>query len=230
VEAANADWYPHAGRWHPTAGGTVNSGPHPSPGNVSVSGTDSDGVITPVAAFLRAGLTLWGFASGPSCAPLIAAAVVAALVGLVVAIDLADVAGRIAHADAGDAPVSASMGIGLWLVLLRAIARVAVCDLKLASWRKQMVRCGSIRQAMRSGADSPRAAQPARSGRYALLPCPARTTRYRRSGAAFNLDPSCAGVAFRTVVAGEDQHRRSSPAIWVVAPCVRGRLATAPSR
>jgi hypothetical protein len=200
------------------------------PGTVSVSGTDSDGVITLVAAFLRAGLTLWEFAGGPSCVPLIAAAVVAALVGLVAAIDLADVAGRIAHADAGDAPVSASMGIGLWLVLLRAIARVAVCDLKLASWRKQMVRCGSIRQAMRSGADSPRAAQPARSGRYALLPCPARTTRYRRSGAAFNLEPSCAGVAFRAVVAGEGQHRRSSPAIWVVAPCVRGRLATATSR
>jgi hypothetical protein len=97
-----------------------------------VSGTDSDGVITLVAAFLRAGLTPWGFAGEPSCVPLIAAAVVAALVGLVAAIDLADVAGRIAHADAGDAPVSASVGIGLWLVLLRAIARVAVCDLKLA--------------------------------------------------------------------------------------------------
>jgi hypothetical protein len=180
-------------------------------GNVSVGGTDSDGVITLVAAFLRAGLTLWGFAGGPSCPPLIAAAVVAALVGLVAAIDLADVAGRIAHADAGDAPFSASMGIGLWLVLLRAIARVAVCDLKLASWRKQMVRCGSIRQAMRSGADSPRPAQPARSGRFALLLCPARTTRHRRSGAAFNLNPSCAGVAFRAVVAGEDQHRTEQP-------------------
>jgi hypothetical protein len=73
-------------------------------GTVSISGTDCDGVITLGAAFLRAGLTLWGFAGGPSCVPLIAAAVVVALVGLVAAIDLADVAGRIAHAHAGDAP------------------------------------------------------------------------------------------------------------------------------
>jgi hypothetical protein len=51
------------GRRLPTAGGTVNSG-RSFTGTVPMSGTDNDGVITLVAAFLRAGLTLRGFAGG----------------------------------------------------------------------------------------------------------------------------------------------------------------------
>jgi Protein of unknown function (DUF2510) len=105
-------------------------------GTVTVSGTDGDGVLTLLGAVVAAGLAVLGFGARRSRGALIGTLVVGLLVAAVAVIDMVDVSDRIADAEGGDLPVQASIGIGLWVTLLGALAVVGGCVLALSSRRR----------------------------------------------------------------------------------------------
>lgn len=105
----------------------------PLVGTVSKAGTEGDGVLTLIGALIFGGLALPGLIGKWSRGVLIAALVVALLVAAVAVVDMVDVAERFAEAD--DQVVDASIGIGLWLVLLEAGVAVVGGVIALASRR-----------------------------------------------------------------------------------------------
>jgi hypothetical protein len=64
---------------------------------------------------------------------MVAALVVAALVGLVAAIDIADISSRVSDVDTLGVDVDVSIGIGLWLVLAGALSGIGGCIMALAA-------------------------------------------------------------------------------------------------
>ena len=104
-------------------------------GTVTVAGTDGDGVLTLFGAVVTALLALVGFGARRSRGALIGALVVALLVAAVAVIDMVDVTGRIADAEDGDVVIQASIGIGLWVVLLGALAAIVGTVMALSSRR-----------------------------------------------------------------------------------------------
>ena len=100
-------------------------------GTVTKSGTDGDGVLTLIGALVIAGLGFLAFGSRRSRGAIIGSLVVAGLIALVAVVDMVDVSSRIADVEDQDLAVSASIGIGLWVVLLGAGVAIVGCVLRL---------------------------------------------------------------------------------------------------
>jgi hypothetical protein len=107
----------------------------PLVGTVSKAGTEGDGVLTLIGALIFGGFALPGLAGKRSRGLLIAALVVALLVAAVAVVDMIDVTERFADVEDQVASVDASIGIGLWLVLLGAGVAVVGGVMALASRR-----------------------------------------------------------------------------------------------
>lgn len=98
---------------------------------VSKSGLDADGVLTLPCALIFGGLALSAMLKVWSLGRMIGALVVAALVAVIAVVDIADVSSRFSDLEAQGFDVEASVGIGLWLVLLGAIVGVVGCVVAL---------------------------------------------------------------------------------------------------
>ena len=107
----------------------------PFVGTVTVAGTDGDGVLTLFGAVITGVLAVVAFGARRSTGALIGALVVALLVAAVAVIDMVDVSDRIGDVEGGDVAIQASIGIGLWIVLLGAAAAVVGTALALSSRR-----------------------------------------------------------------------------------------------
>lgn len=100
---------------------------------VSKNGLDADGALTLPASLIFGGLALSALIKVWSMGRMIGALVLAALVALVAVVDIADVSSRFSDLEAQGIEVDASVGIGLWLVLLGAIVGVVGCVIALIS-------------------------------------------------------------------------------------------------
>jgi hypothetical protein len=106
-------------------------------GTFSIAGTDGDGTLTLVAGLVVGALTLWAYAGRFSPGPIVAALVVSLVSGVVAIVDMADVSGLAGEASEDDVSVAVSIGIGLWLVLLGAVAATGGCILSLVAARRR---------------------------------------------------------------------------------------------
>jgi Protein of unknown function (DUF2510) len=115
--------------------GSILTWAHVSAGLIehSVSGLDGDGVLTLPGALLFGGLAASSLLTSWSTGRMVAALVVAALVGLVAAIDIADISSRVSDVDTLGVDVDVSIGIGLWLVLAGALSGIGGCIMALAA-------------------------------------------------------------------------------------------------
>lgn len=100
---------------------------------VTKNGLDADGALTLPASLIFGGLALSALIKVWSMGRMIGALVLAALVALIAVVDIADVSSRFSDLEAQGFEVDASVGIGLWLVLVGAIVGVAGCVIALAS-------------------------------------------------------------------------------------------------
>ncbi len=100
---------------------------------ITKSGLDADGVLTLPAGLLFGGLALSALLKVWSMGRMIGALVVAALVALIAVVDIADVSSRFSDLESQGFDVEASVGIGLWLVLVGAILGVVGCVVALIS-------------------------------------------------------------------------------------------------
>ena len=88
-------------------------------------------MLTLIGALVIAGLGFLAFGSRRSRGAIIGSLVVAGLIALVAVVDMVDVSSRIADVEDQDLAVSASIGIGLWVVLLGAGVAIVGCVLRL---------------------------------------------------------------------------------------------------
>lgn len=104
---------------------------------VTVDGMDGDGPITLFGAFVVGALMLAAHLQRPSKAKVITSLVFAALVTLVAVVDIVDVQSRVADVE-GDIglDVEASIGIGLWVVLLGGIVATVGTALTLPKLKR----------------------------------------------------------------------------------------------
>lgn len=97
----------------------------------SVSGLDGDGMLTLPGAFGFGVLAASSLLRSWSRGRMVAALVVAVLVGIVAAVNVADISSRVS--DVETLGFDASIGIGLWLVVAGALAGIAGCIMALAA-------------------------------------------------------------------------------------------------
>lgn len=100
---------------------------------VTKNGLDADGALTLPASLIFGGLALSALIKVWSMGRMIGALVLAALVALIAVVDIADVSSRFSDLEAQGFEIDASVGIGLWLVLVGAIVGVAGCVIALVS-------------------------------------------------------------------------------------------------
>ena len=103
-------------------------------GTISKNGTDGDGIITMIFGLAAGVLLLLRWNRAPARGLTIAALVVSVLIGVVAVVDMIDVKSRFTS---GSVSLSASIGVGLWLTLLGAVAALAGTIISLASRRSR---------------------------------------------------------------------------------------------
>jgi hypothetical protein len=104
---------------------------------ITIDGMDGDGPITLFGAFVVGALMLAAHLQRPSTAKVVTSLVFAALVTLVAIVDIVDVQSRVADVEGGvGLDVDASIGVGLWMVLLGGVVATAGTALTLPKLKR----------------------------------------------------------------------------------------------
>jgi len=105
--------------------------------STTIVGTDGDGVLTLFGGLVLAGLGVASRTPRLTRGTMIAALVVAFLVAFVALVDMADVNSRALRTGSGRTVIDASVGAGLWVVLLGAATSIAGCVHTLTTARRR---------------------------------------------------------------------------------------------
>jgi hypothetical protein len=103
-------------------------------GTISKNGTDGDGIITMILGIATGVLLVIRWNRARARGLTIAALVLSVLIGFVAVFDMIDVKSRFSTSSVS---LTASIGVGLWLTLLGAVAALTGTILALASGRRR---------------------------------------------------------------------------------------------